>query len=71
VTIIDDQVTVVLDQQIMALSTLLVGIRRPSRLAMSVVEDEVTITLHSQDVGTLTLATSVGRPDSIRGIVMG
>jgi len=71
VTIIDDQVTIVLDQQIMALSTLLVGIRSPSRLAMSVIENEVTITLHSQDVGALTLATSVRRPDSIGGVVMG
>lgn len=69
-TIIDDQVTIILDHQEVTMSTLLVGIRSPSRLALSVIEDEVTITLHSQDVRSLALASSVGRPDSIRGIVV-
>lgn len=69
-TVIDDQVTIFLHAQEVAVSTLLVGIGSPSGLAVSVIEDEVTITLHSQDVGTLTLAVSLGGPDSVGGIVV-
>lgn len=69
-TIVDDQVTIFLHAQEMALGTLLVSIRSPGGFAMSVIEDEVTITLHSQDVRTLTLAIGASGPDGVGGVVV-
>lgn len=69
-TVIDDQVTIFLHAQEMAMGTLLVSIGSPGGLAVSVIEDEVTITLHSQDVGALTLTIGLSGPDSVRGIVV-
>jgi hypothetical protein len=56
VTIINNQVTIILHNEVMSVSTLVISIRAPSGLIVAVINDQVTIFLHSQMVRTVSFS---------------
>lgn len=58
VTIINDGITIILDSEEMALSTLVESVRSPDSVVLRVIDDQVTIILHSQMVRALSFTMS-------------
>lgn len=65
VTIIDDGITIILDLKEVALSTLVMGFRRPGSVVLRVIDDQVTIFLHSQVVRAVSFTVTATGPDGV------
>lgn len=65
VTIIDDGIPIILDLKEVALSTLVMGFRRPGSVVLRVIDDQVTIFLHSQVVRAVSFTVTATGPDGI------
>lgn len=66
-TVIDNEVSVILNSQVVSLLSFVPSIRRPSWLVVSIIDNQVTIILHSQSVGSSSLSVGATCPKSILG----